>query len=206
MLTVIVTGTELEDLHVLLAQEGEEDPAETEGEAAAEEETGPNPISPEGKELIWGAGSFIVLALVMRFFLYPAMKKGIDARNAKIRGQLDGAVATKAAAESEVAEYQAALADVRVEAARRIDAARQTLDAERQSRLGEVNARIAERRAAAAAEMEATRAGAQSQVVDAAADVAAAGAARLLGRTVDPVAARAAAEAAASAGVAGVAR
>ncbi len=44
----------------------------TSGEATtAAETTGPNPISPEGKELIWGAGSFLVFLVIMRVFLFP---------------------------------------------------------------------------------------------------------------------------------------
>ena len=50
-----------------------------------EEETGahetvskdPGPIIPELKELYWGAGAFIVFALLMRFVLFPKVKKGM---------------------------------------------------------------------------------------------------------------------------------
>ena len=37
---------------------------------------GPSPIAPELKEIAWGAGSFIVLALLMRFFLFPRLQAG----------------------------------------------------------------------------------------------------------------------------------
>jgi len=36
---------------------------------------GPSPILPEAKELAWGAGTFIVFALLMRFFLYPRLRR-----------------------------------------------------------------------------------------------------------------------------------
>jgi F-type H+-transporting ATPase subunit b len=132
---------------------------------------------------------------------YPRIKKGMDARRNLIESQLEQAERTRADAEGEVAQYQAKLAEVRAEAARRIDAARQVLDQERQERLAEVNARIADKRAAATADVDAAKAAARGQIVDAAAEVAAAAAQRVLGRPVDAAAARAAAEDALTAGV-----
>ena len=67
----------------------------------------PGPIIPELKELAWGAGSFIVFALLMRFFLFPRLKKGMDARYHGIRSAHESADAERAAARAEVAEYEA---------------------------------------------------------------------------------------------------
>ena len=135
-----------------------------EGEATAAEGTGPNPIAPETKELAWGAGSFLVLLIVMRVFLFPRLKKGMDLRYANIRADIEGADAVKAAARNDVAEYEKALAAVRVEAAAKIDAARAKLDAERAEKLREVNARISARRTDAEAQAQAARAAARSQI------------------------------------------
>jgi F-type H+-transporting ATPase subunit b len=193
--TVSVTGAGELQVRLLAAQEEE-------GEEHAEEvDEGPSPIAPELKELAWGVGSFVVFLILVRLVFYPRIKKGMDARRALIDGQLEQAERTRADAEGEVAQYQAKLAEVRAEAARRIDAARQVLDQERQERLAEVNARIADKRAAATAEVEAAKAAALGQIVDAAAEVAASAAQRVLGRPVDAAAARAAAEDALSAGV-----
>ncbi len=134
---------------------------------------GPKPIAPEGKELAWGAGSFVVFALLMRFVLFPKVKRGMQARYGKIRADHEAADATRAAALAEVDEYQAALAAVRAEAAAKVDAARRTLESERTARLAEVNGRIAERRSAAVAEAEAARAAAMDTVEAAVGDVAA---------------------------------
>jgi F-type H+-transporting ATPase subunit b len=135
-----------------------------EGEATEIEGTGPNPIAPETKELAWGAGSFLVLLVVMRVFLFPRLKKGMDQRYANIRADIEGADAVKAAARHDVAEYEKALAAVRLEAATRIDAARAKLDAERAEKLREVNARIAARRNDAEAQAQAARVAARSQI------------------------------------------
>ena len=126
----------------------------------ASREQGSGPIVPEMKELAWGAGSFIVFALLMRFFLFPKLKKGMDARYHGIRAAHESADAERAAARAEVADYEAQLAGIKAEAAAMVDAARVTLEAERQAKLAEVNAGIAEQRAAAHAQADAVRAAA----------------------------------------------
>jgi F-type H+-transporting ATPase subunit b len=179
-------------------------PAQTPTTEAATTEvvdTGPSPIAPETKELLWGAGAFIVLAILVRLFLFPRLKKGMDARHELIRSELEDAERIRAEAEAELAEYNATLAQVRAEANARIDAARQTLEGERQARLAQVNSEIAARRSAAAAEAEAAKTAAREQVIDAGAQVAGVASQHVLGRPVDPAAARAAVEGAMSAEV-----
>ena len=52
-----------------------------EGEAHEEvPENDLNPIFPELKEVVWGFGAFIVLAVLMRWVLFPRMQKGTEAR------------------------------------------------------------------------------------------------------------------------------
>ena len=46
----------------------------------AVEDMGPNPIAPEGKELFWGAGTFLVFLFVMQVFLVPKVRAGMAAR------------------------------------------------------------------------------------------------------------------------------
>jgi F-type H+-transporting ATPase subunit b len=148
--------------------------ATTSGEATTTAETtGPNPISPEGKELIWGAGSFLVFLVIMRVFLFPKLKKGMDARYNGIREDFEQADATRLSAKTDVSKYEAALAEVRTEAAARVDKARQTLDQERSTKIAEANARIATKRSAADAEINAARLAARDQVAAAVATVTA---------------------------------
>lgn len=133
--------------------------------------TAPNPIAATPSELAWAAGSFLVLFVVMRYFLFPRLKKATDARYESIRSNVDGAEQVKADARSAVAEYDAAVAGVHAEAATRIDAARQTLDNERTAQLVQVNARIASARADGEAATAQARAAAQTQVATAVATV-----------------------------------
>jgi F-type H+-transporting ATPase subunit b len=155
----------------IVGQTDEEESEESEAHSDVEPKDGPSPIAPELKELAWGAGAFIVFAVLMRLVLYPRVKKGMEARYASIRAGHEDADATRVAAQAEVSEYQVQLAAVRAEASGRVDAARQTLEAERQDRLLEANARIAERRAEAVAQVEAAREAAGAQIEEAVADL-----------------------------------
>lgn len=159
-------------------------------EAAPGEEVdmGPNPIAPETKELLWGAGSFLVLFVLMRYFLFPKLKKGMDSRYAGIRDDFESADRIKADARQDVVNYEQALAAIRAEAAARIDAARVQLDNERQAKLAEVNAVIAQRRSEADAANAAAREAARAQVSSAVGTVASKAAEIAAGRTPDAAA------------------
>jgi F-type H+-transporting ATPase subunit b len=143
------------------------------GQAGEEEpDPGPSPIAIEGKELLWGGGAFLVFLALMRLFLVPRVKQGMEARYQMIRSDLEEADDTRAQAQREVAEYQAELATVRGQATERIDAARRQLETERADRLAEVNARISARRAEATAAAEQTKAAARETIDQAVASVA----------------------------------
>ena len=141
--------------------------AETGSEEGAPVSAGPNPIAPEIKELAWGAGSFIVFLFFMRLFLVPKVRKGMASRYESIQADHEYASATRDGAKQDVARYESAIAEIRSEAARRLETARQTLDKERQEKVAQVNAQIAQRRAAAEDEVAAARAAAQGQIVTA---------------------------------------
>ncbi|MGA0134943.1 MAG: hypothetical protein ACO3KZ_00460 [Ilumatobacteraceae bacterium] len=150
----------------------------------AAEDLGPNPIAPENKELFWGAGTFLVFLFVMRVFLVPKVRKGMEARYGEIRAGHETAQATRAAAQGDVASYEASLAEVRAEAAR-IDKARQALDAERQTKVAEVNTRIAAQRAQADQAIEAARAAARAEVAAAVGSVTTRATQLVLGKSPD---------------------
>lgn len=155
-----------------------------------------NPIAPEPKEIIWGFGAFVVLAVAIRYWLFPKVRGGMQRRDDLIAGQREEADTLTASARADVAEYEARLATVRAEAQQKVDAARATLEAERAERLAEANARIAERRAAAAAEVDAAREAAMGDVEDATADVVGRASEIALGRPADADAVRSAVRAA----------
>ncbi len=193
-------------VHVLFAAQTDEGDQGTETTTSTEK--APNPILPIGKEIAWGFGSFLVLFVLMRYWLFPRIKKGMDARAQRVRTDLATAEQVTAQAEAEVADYERQVHAIRVEAHTRVEAARATLDAERQARLAEVTGRLNERRARAAEDTEAARRAALGHIAEAVADVAGSAATRVLGRPADPATVRRVADevVGAGAGEAGVAR
>ncbi|MCU1392072.1 MAG: atpG [Ilumatobacteraceae bacterium] len=146
---------------------------------------GPNPIVPELKEVIWGAGAFIVFALIMRYLAFPKLKAGMDARYNGIQSDHQQADATRLAARTDVAEYQSQLASAKADAAARLDAARQQLEAKRTERIAAANAEIAELRATAASDNDAARAAVQGQIQGAVTDVSSSAITLAIGKAPD---------------------
>ena len=165
MLTVFVNINSLSQVRVSFDAVS----AETGGEEemGVPVSAGPNPIAPEIKELAWGAGSFIVFLFFMRLFLVPKLRTGMASRYDSIQADHEYASATRDGARADVTRYESAVAEIRGEAARRLDVARQTLDKERSEKIAQVNAQVAERRSQAEAEVATARAAAQGQIVSA---------------------------------------
>jgi len=215
VLTAVVTRGQQIDVRFVAAGEeehetGDEAHHEVDCEFELEEDEtnegypcaeGPSPLAIEMKELAWGGGAFVVLALLMRFWLVPAVKKGMDARYALIRGGHEQADSARAEARAEVSEYESALATVKAEANERIEAARQTLESERTARLADVNAEINAKREAALAATAAARQAAEADVAAAAADVASRTVELATGTTPDAQATRDAVDSVMGAGV-----
>ena len=142
-----------------------------EGEEAEGPENDLNPIAPELKEVVWGFGAFVVLALALRLFLYRRVRDGMTSRYDGIENDLETAEAMTASARADVAEYDAEVASARADAQSRVEAARATLEAERTEQIAAANARIADKRGAAAAEVDAAKQAARGQVESAVVDV-----------------------------------
>ncbi|MBV1893531.1 MAG: ATP synthase F0 subunit B [Ilumatobacteraceae bacterium] len=181
MLTAVVTSSgsliEVALYEGASTTETDDEQIEDQVEEELHESLGPeedlNPIFPEVKEVVWGFGAFIVLALVMRLFLFRKVRDGMTSRYDDIQGDFEEADTLTASARADVAEYEAQVGSVRADAQSRVEAARATLEAERADKVGAVNARISDKRAAAAADVEAARAAARPEVESAVAEVAA---------------------------------
>ena len=169
MLIAVIKGTGSSGVEVVFAEDGFV-ASEEEGELEVPEND-LNPIAAEPTEMAWGFGAFVVLFVVLRLWLYPKVREGMTRRYDSIQADKESADALTASARADVAEYEARLTSVRVEAQHKVDAARTTLEAERNERLVTVNAAIAERRAAASADVDAARAAAMGDVEAAVVDV-----------------------------------
>ncbi len=136
----------------------------------------PNPILPKTSELVWGTISFVVLFGVMAKVAYPGVKKGMDARAAKIKSSLDEAESTRSEAQQILDEYRKQLADAKSEGARIIEEARQAADKLRQDLKRQAEAEVADVKSRAqediAAQVERAKAELQSQVATLSVDLA----------------------------------
>jgi F-type H+-transporting ATPase subunit b len=116
-----------------------------------------NPILPATNELIWGSLAFLVLVGLMAKLAYPAVTQAMDDRTEHIRSAIDEADATKAQAQSVLADYQRQVADAKGEAARIIEEARQTADALKRDLTARAEAEAAELRQRNAEQIAAER-------------------------------------------------
>ncbi len=169
MLTAVVTFSGPTTFEVAL--QGAPFVTAEEGVEAEGPENDLNPIAPELKEVVWGFGAFIVLALAMRLFLFRKVRDGMTSRYERIEGDRESAEESMASARADVADYEAQLAAVRADAQTRVEAARAKLEAERTEQIAAANARIADKRGAAAAEVDAAKRAAHGQVESAVVDV-----------------------------------
>lgn len=154
--TTVVTGSEGHKAVTTSAEAGT-----TSAETGTTAEVAPqpdNPILPTGPELAWGAATFTILWILMKFVLLKPTQKTMADRADKIRNDLDAADAAKAQALEAVAEYESSLASARVEASRIIDDARAQAETTRKERIAAAEAEVAELRAAAAAEVASAKA------------------------------------------------
>jgi F-type H+-transporting ATPase subunit b len=109
-----------------------------------------NPILPEGKELLWGSISFLIVFGLLAWKAWPAIKAGLQARQDRIREDLAKAESARTEAETSLDEYKRQLADARNDASQIIEEARLQAEGVRQERVAAVETEIAELRARAA--------------------------------------------------------
>ena len=117
----------------------------------------PSPILPATDELVWGIISFAVLLGLMWKFAFPAVKKGMEARTERIRGDLDAAENAKSEAVSVLDGYRAELAGAKSEAGRIIEEARTAADALKKDQAARLQDELAEIRARATADIESAK-------------------------------------------------
>ncbi len=113
---------------------------------AAEEVKAKSPILPEGKEVFWAVICFAIVFALLAWKAWPAIKKAIADREAKIRADLESAEGAKTQAETELAQYQRQLAEARNEAGKIIEEARLAADQVRKDLLARAESDAAELR------------------------------------------------------------
>jgi len=124
-----------------------------EGKTVDDCQKAPNPLVPELNEIIWGSLAFLVLLGVMWKFGVPAVKNMEQAREDRIRNDLEGAEKARTDAEAEKAQYLAQIAGANEEAGRVIEEARQSAEQVRRDLIARAEAEAAEIRERAQADI-----------------------------------------------------
>jgi F-type H+-transporting ATPase subunit b len=92
-------------------------------------------VLPERDELIFGAIAFLILFLALWKLAFPALRKGLEAREQAIRGELERAEQSRLEAEQKREEYDRLIADARTEADRIIREANDSVEGLRRERI-----------------------------------------------------------------------
>ncbi len=145
----------------------------------------PNPLLPETNEIIWASIGFVVVLLFLWRFGFPAAKKAMEERTAKIQGDIDAAEQAKADAEAVKAEYEAKVADAKAESARIIEEARQAADQLKSDQQARLNDELAQARANAQADIDAAKSRAMDELRTEVSEIAIGAAEQVVGANLD---------------------
>jgi F-type H+-transporting ATPase subunit b len=106
-------------------------------------------ITPALPEIIWGTIAFAVVAFALMKFAFPALKKGLKAREERIREDLEAAEQAREEARADKAEYERQLTEARAEAHKLVEQAREDAERVRADLVARADAEAAEIRARA---------------------------------------------------------
>jgi F-type H+-transporting ATPase subunit b len=120
-------------------------------ETASDEVT--NPILPTMPEFVWGAITFFTLWALMKWVLLPPIVRTMQAREEKVRSDLETAEQTRVEAQARLREYEDSLASSKTEAVRIIEDARTHAEAGRKEVLAQAEAEVSATKAQAAQEV-----------------------------------------------------
>lgn len=87
-------------------------------------EGGFNPLSPIPGLYVWTTISFLTVFFLLARKVFPKLQEGLADREAKIKGELEEAEATRKEAEKILADYKARVSQAREETTRMIEEAR----------------------------------------------------------------------------------
>lgn len=184
-----VEGCVIEEMEHYFEERGEaaedEEALHHAEEAVADCIEAPNVLLPETNEIIWGAIGFLVVLFFMMKFGFPAAKRAMSERTAKIQSDLDAAEQAKADAEAVRADYESKVADAKSEASRIIEEARQDADRLRTDQQARLNEELAASRAQAQADIDAAKAQAMNELRGEVATIAIGAAESVVGANLD---------------------
>jgi F-type H+-transporting ATPase subunit b len=156
-----------------------------EGNTVDDCQQAPNPLLPAVNEIIWGGLAFLVLFIAMLKWGVPAVRNMENAREERIRNDLESAERARTEAEAEKTQYEQQIADARNEGGRIIEEARQSAEAVRRDLTERAEAEAREIRERAQADIANQRAQAMASLRDEVASLSIDLAGRIVERNLD---------------------
>ena len=133
---------------------------------------------------VWNLAMFLILLFVLGKFVWPHVLQGLQAREAKIRSEIESAEAANQQAKETLDEYQQKLAAAHAEARQLVDQARQDADAVRKRMISETEQEISRMRQRATDQIDQAKQAAVQDLYDRSADLAVSIAGKLLQREI----------------------
>lgn len=144
-----------------------------------------DPMSRQVLEMIWATVLFILFAAILGFVVWPKILGALQAREAKLEGDLVGAETARKDAEASLAEYKTKIAQTQKEAAAVIEEAKKSAQQVANKIKSDTEAEIASMRTRAAAEIESAKDQALSEVYAQTAELSTLIAGRILKREIN---------------------
>jgi len=143
-------------------------------------------LIPALPEIIWGGLAFVIVLIVLTKFAFPALKKGLKAREDKIREDLEAASRAREDAETESAQYRSAIGDARSEANTILEEARADAERVRRDVVARAESEAAEVRARAQEDIRLAQERAMADLRAQVADLSIGLAEKVVERNLDP--------------------
>jgi F-type H+-transporting ATPase subunit b len=136
-------------------------------------------------EAIWNLLVFLIVLAILAKFVFPAIRDGLKAREAKLEGDLSAAEKAKAEAEASVAAYKAKIAEAQKEAQVVIDEAKKSAEQVAAKIKSDAESEIGKMKDRAQAEIESAKDAALSEVYAQTAELSTQIAGRILKREIN---------------------
>ncbi|MDH3582819.1 MAG: F0F1 ATP synthase subunit B [Phycisphaerae bacterium] len=142
-------------------------------------------LQPQLGTAVWTFVLFIVLLLFLRKFVWPQIISGLDAREGKIRSDIEAAALANEKAQQTLAEYEKKLADTHAETRGLMEQARGDAESLRQRLMADAEEDVTRLRQRATQEIEQAKQNAVQELYARSAELATAVASKVLQRQIN---------------------
>lgn len=142
-------------------------------------------LQPQLGTAVWTFVLFIVLLLFLRKFVWPHIISGLDARESKIRGDIEAAALANEKAKQTLAEYEKKLADTHAETRGLMEQARGDAESLRQRLMADTEEELTRLRQRATQEIQQAKQNAVQELYARSAELATAVASKVLQRQIN---------------------